>query len=66
VSHSETTVLGRGCGGWRLPKIDTDGAVSHDEFIAHQSKVFDMMDIRNAGSLGPRESLAGGTSSAKQ
>ena len=31
-----------------MHKIDTDGdgTVSHDEFIAYQTKVFDMMDAR--------------------
>jgi hypothetical protein len=40
-----------------MHKIDTDGdgTVSHDEFIAHQTKVFDMMDKNHAGSLGPQE-----------
>jgi hypothetical protein len=51
-----------------MHKIDTDGdgKVSHDEFIAYQSKIFDMMDTGKSGSLGPREFLARGTSSAKQ
>jgi EF-hand domain pair/EF hand len=51
-----------------MHKIDTDGdgTVSHDEFIAYQSRVFDMMDTGKTGSLGPREFLARGTSSAKQ
>jgi len=51
-----------------MHKIDTDGdgTVSHDEFIAYQSKVFDMMDRDKSGSLGPRAFLARGTSSAKQ
>jgi hypothetical protein len=51
-----------------MHKIDTDGdgKVSHDEFIAYQSKVFDMMDTGKSGSLGPREFLARGTASAKQ
>ena len=42
-----------------MHKIDTDGdgTVSHDEFIAYQSKVFDMMDKNGAGSLGPQEFL---------
>jgi hypothetical protein len=42
-----------------MHKIDTDGdgTVSHDEFIAYQSKVFDMMDRSKAGSLGPQEFL---------
>jgi EF-hand domain pair len=42
-----------------MHKIDTDGdgTVSHDEFIAYQTKVFDMMDQNHAGSLGPQEFL---------
>ena len=42
-----------------MHKIDTDadGTVSHDEFIAYQSKVFDMMDKAKSGSLGPQEFL---------
>jgi hypothetical protein len=42
-----------------MHKIDTDadGSVSHDEFIAYQTKVFDMMDKNHAGSLGPQEFL---------
>ena len=42
-----------------MHKIDTDGdgTVSHDEFIAYQSKVFDMMDKSKNGSLGPQEFL---------
>jgi hypothetical protein len=42
-----------------MHKIDTDGdgTVSHDEFIAYQSKVFDMMDKNKKGSLGPQEFL---------
>jgi hypothetical protein len=42
-----------------MHKIDTDGdgKVSHDEFIAYQTKVFDMMDTNHTGSLGPQEFL---------
>jgi hypothetical protein len=42
-----------------MHKIDTDGdgTVSHDEFIAYQNKVFDMMDKNKTGSLGPQEFL---------
>ena len=42
-----------------MHKIDTDGdgTVSHDEFIAYQSKAFDMMDKNKTGSLGPQEFL---------
>lgn len=42
-----------------MHKIDTDGdgTVSHEEFIAYQTKVFDMMDKNHSGSLGPQEFL---------
>jgi hypothetical protein len=42
-----------------MHKIDTDGdgTVSHDEFIAYQTKVFDMMDTKHSGSVGPQEFL---------
>ncbi len=42
-----------------MHKIDTDkdGTVSHDEFIAYQTKLFDMKDKNHAGSLGPQEFL---------
>ena len=42
-----------------MHKIDTDGdgTVSHDEFIAYQTKLFDMMDKNHMGSLGPQEFL---------
>jgi hypothetical protein len=42
-----------------MHKIDTDGdgTVSHDEFIAYQTKVFDMMDTNKTGSVGPQEFL---------
>jgi EF hand/EF-hand domain pair len=42
-----------------MHKIDTDGdgTVSHDEFIAYQTKIFDMMDKNHTGSLGPQEFL---------
>ena len=36
---------------------DSDGSVSHDEFIAYQTKVFEMMDKNHSGSLGPQEFL---------
>ena len=42
-----------------MHKIDTDndGSVSHDEFIAYQSKIFDMMDTSTThkGMLGKEE-----------
>ena len=42
-----------------MHKIDTDGdgTVSHDEFIAYQTKLFDMMDVEKSGAVGPREFL---------
>jgi hypothetical protein len=42
-----------------MRKIDTDGdgTVSHDEFIAYQTKLFEMMDTNHTGSLGPQEFL---------
>ena len=50
-----------------MHKIDTDGdgTVSHDEFIAYQTKVFDMMDTSRShkGQLGKSEFMfaTGGT-----
>lgn len=42
-----------------MHKIDTDGdgTVSHDEFIAYQTKVFDMMDVSKSGAVGPKDFL---------
>ncbi len=42
-----------------MHKIDTDGdgTVSREEYIAYQTKVFDMMDKNHTGSLGPQEFL---------
>jgi hypothetical protein len=42
-----------------MHRIDTDGdgTVSHDEFIAYQSKVFDMMDSSKSGAVGPHDFL---------
>ena len=42
-----------------MHKIDTDGdgTVSREEFIAYQTKVFEMMDEKHTGSLGPQEFL---------
>ena len=42
-----------------MHKIDKNGTgkVSHDEFIAYQMKVFDMMDTGKKGVLGPQEFL---------
>jgi hypothetical protein len=42
-----------------MHKIDTDndGTISHDEYIAYQSKVFDMLDTSTAhkGQVGKEE-----------
>ena len=47
-----------------MHKIDTDGdgTVSHDEYIAYQSKIFDMMDTSTThqGMIGPQEMFATG------
>lgn len=47
-----------------MQKIDTDGdgTVSHDEFIAYQLKIFDMMNTSTVhkGMLGPGEFFATG------
>ena len=47
-----------------MHKIDTDGdgTISHDEYIAYQSKVFDMMDTSTAhkGMVGHQEMFATG------
>jgi len=42
-----------------MHKIDTDGdgTVSHDEFIAYQTKVFDMMDVTKGGAVGSKDFL---------
>jgi len=42
-----------------MHKIDTDGdgTVSREEYIAYQTKVFDMMDKNHTGSVGPQEFL---------
>jgi hypothetical protein len=42
-----------------MHKIDTDGdgTVSHDEFIAYQTKVFEMMDANKSGVVGPQAFL---------
>jgi hypothetical protein len=42
-----------------MQKIDADGdgTISHDEFIAYQTKLFEMMDTNHTGSLGPQEFL---------
>jgi EF hand len=47
-----------------MHKIDTDGdgTISHDEYIAYQVKIFDMMDTSTAhkGMIGPQEMFATG------
>jgi hypothetical protein len=47
-----------------MHKIDTDGdgTISHDEYIAYQVKIFDMMDTSKAhkGMVGPQEMFATG------
>ncbi|HEY1726252.1 MAG TPA: EF-hand domain-containing protein [Steroidobacteraceae bacterium] len=45
-----------------MHKIDTDGdgKVSHDEYIAYQTKVFDMMDTGHTGKLTKEEFATGG------
>ena len=47
-----------------MHKIDTDGdgTVSHDEYIAYQVKIFDMMDTSTThkGMIGPQEMFATG------
>jgi EF-hand domain pair/EF hand len=42
-----------------MHKIDADGdgMVSHDEFLAYQTKLFEMMDTNHTGSLAPQEFL---------
>jgi hypothetical protein len=45
-----------------MHKIDTDGdgTVSHDEYIAYQTKVFDMMDTGHKGMLSKEQFATGG------
>jgi Ca2+-binding EF-hand superfamily protein len=47
-----------------MHKIDTDGdgTVSHDEYIAYQTKVFDMMDTSHTGMLTKDQFATGGNS----
>jgi Ca2+-binding EF-hand superfamily protein len=42
--------------------VDNDGTVSHDEYIAYQTKIFDMMDTSTThkGMLGAQEMFATG------
>ena len=72
ISHTGGDVTGFASGGFArglrtaqmMHKIDTDGdgTVSHEEYIAYQTKVFDMMDTSTAhkGMLGKEEMLATG------
>jgi hypothetical protein len=72
VSASGGEVSGLATGGFArglrttemMHKIDADGdgTVSHDEYIAYQSKVFDLMDTSTThkGNLGKEEMLATG------
>jgi hypothetical protein len=48
-----------------MHKIDTDGdgTVSHDEYIAYQTKVFDMMDTGHTGMLSKEQFATGGANS---
>ena len=72
ISHTGGDITGFSSGGFArglrteemMHKIDTDGdgTVSHEEYIAYQTKVFDMMDTSTAhkGMLGKEEMLATG------
>lgn len=72
VSHTGGDITGFSSGGFArglrteamMHKIDTDadGTVSREEYIAYQTKVFDMMDTSTAhkGMLGKEEMLATG------
>ena len=72
ISHTGGDITGFSTGGFArglrteamMHKIDTDGdgTVSHEEYIAYQSKVFDMMDTSTShkGMLGKEEMLATG------
>ena len=70
ISPSGGDIASIGTGGYArglrtadmMHKIDTDGdgTVSHDEFIAYQTKIFDMMDMHHDGMLTKEEMLATG------
>jgi hypothetical protein len=45
---------------------DGDGKVSHDEFIAYQVTVFEMMDPGHSGTVGAREFLGKGLGTAQK
>jgi hypothetical protein len=72
ISHTGGDITGFASGSFArglrteqmMHKIDTDGdgTVSHDEYIAYQTKVFDMMDTSTThkGMLGKEEMLATG------
>jgi len=72
ISASGGDVSGFATGGFArglrtkamMHKIDTDGdgTVSHDEYIAYQGKVFDMMDTGHKGMLTKEQFATGGAS----
>jgi hypothetical protein len=76
ISPSGGEVSGLATGGFArglrtqemMHKIDTDGdgTVSRDEYVAYQSKVFDLMDTSSThkGNLGKEEMLATGGAAA--
>ena len=78
ISHGGGDITGFSTGGYArglrteamMHKIDTDGdgTVSHDEYIAYQTRMFDMMDTSTAhkGMLGKEEMLATGGGNRKQ
>jgi Ca2+-binding EF-hand superfamily protein len=51
-----------------MSKIDAnkDGKVSHDEYIAYQVTVFEMMDPGHSGMVGPKEFLGKGLGSGSK
>jgi hypothetical protein len=51
-----------------MQKIDKnkDGKVSHDEYIAYQVTVFEMMDPGHSGMAGPKEFLGKGVPSSQK
>ena len=72
VSHDGGELVSFATGGYArglrtkamMHKIDTDGdgTISHDEFIAYQTKIFDMMNTSTShpGMLGATEMFASG------
>ena len=75
ISHTGGDISGFSTGGFArglrteamMHKIDTDGdgTISHDEYIAYQTKIFDMMDTSTThkGQLGKDAFATGGASS---